>query len=909
MNKFIDSYISERLSNDFDFSKYVHVLPSRRAVNYFKKQLSLQTTSTILVPELFSIEDFITDIAQLEIIDSLSLAFQFYEIYEKIVPENERESFEVVYNWSQVLLQDFNEIDRYLIDTDVFFGNLSAIKEIEHWSTTQQPTEMLQKYLHFWKLLPSYYQAFSSHLLNQGLAYQGLAYRYASTKFPDFLKTLEKKFVFLGFNALNQAEQNIFQEVLDQDRGEVIWDIDAHFLASPNFGVGKFIQSYAQKWNYYTKEEKSILPSTTRFCEAKKINYIASTKQVGQAKAVANVLQQMNPQQIKETAVVLGDESLLPIILNHLPKEVEKVNITMGLPLSQTPFASFFEQVIQLQFNAKETWFVKDILDLLSHVVVNYLFPVEAKSLKEQLTKDKVFFLTTDEVLQKITAESTFKIFLRKLLSAENQNSEVILLHFSWAMEQVKAHSKQVALFNEYAFHFQEFFKRLLAQLQRQNKAEELSLGIFLQIYRDSISLENLDFEGMPFEGLQIMGMLETRLLDYKYIVMTSVNEGVLPSGKSVNSYIPFDLKIAYGLPTYREKDSVYAYHFFRLLQRAEEAYFIYNNDASGLDKAEASRFLLQLKTYLPEKHEFREHTWTSPTPILAQEALVIEKTPEIIAQIKQLFSSGISPSALLTYIRNPIDFYKQYVHGVREADAFEEEISYRSYGNAVHLTLENLYKKYLGKEVDIAAIQQMKKEYPELLQQAFVEEFSAQGLGYGSNLISTKVASQQILRFLNSEEEFLMRHSLAIVSLEANQRIEFKHPEIDFPVTIRGTADRIDKVDDQILRIIDYKTGKVEQRELNLSTDFTSLTEDIKYGKAFQVLVYALFFEDEINKGKLLQSGILSFKNLKDYYLWLTIEKNNSISKEILASFKDELASLLNEIADINHPFEEKTT
>lgn len=909
MNKFIDSYISDKLSNDFDFLKYVHVLPSRRAVNYFKKQLSLQTTSSMLVPELFSIEDFITEIAQLEIINSLSLAFQFYDVYEKIVPENEKESFEVVYNWSQVLLQDFNEIDRYLIDTDVFFGNLSAIKEIEHWSTTQQPTEMLQKYLHFWKLLPTYYKAFSSHLQKQGLAYQGLAYRYASTKFPDFLKASEKKFVFLGFNALNQAEQNIFQEVLGQDKGEVIWDIDDHFLASTNFGVAKFIQSYAQKWNYYTKEEKSILPSTNRFCEAKKINYIASTKQVGQAKAVANVLQQMNPQQIKETAVVLGDESLLPIILNHLPKEVEKVNITMGLPLSQTPFSSFFEQVIQLQLNAKETWFVKDILDLLSHVVVNYLFPVEAKTLKEQLTKDKVFFLTTDEVLQKTTAESTFKTFFGKLLSAENQNSEVLLLHFSWAMEQVKAQPKQVALFNEYAFHFQEFFKRLLAQLQRQNKAKELSLGIFLQIYRDSISLENLDFEGMPFEGLQIMGMLETRLLDYKYIVMTSVNEGVLPSGKNVNSYIPFDLKIAYGLPTYREKDSVYAYHFFRLLQRAEQAYFIYNNDASGLDKAEASRFLLQLKTYLPEKHELQEHSWTSPTPILAQEALVIEKTPEIIAQIKQLFSSGISPSALLTYIRNPIDFYKQYVHGVREADAFEEEISYRSYGNAIHLTLENLYKKYLDKEVDIAAIQQMKKEYPEHLQQAFVEEFSAQGLGYGSNLISTKVASQQILRFLNSEEEFLMHHSLAIFSLEAKQLKEFKHPEIDFPVTIRGTADRIDKVDDQILRIIDYKTGKVEQRELNLSADFTSLTGDIKYGKAFQVLVYALFFEDEINKGKLLQSGILSFKNLKDYYLWLTIEKNNTISKEILASFKDELASLLNEIADINHPFEEKTT
>jgi len=907
MEKFIDSYLQKELSlGSKAFESTVHILPSRRAVNYFKKQFSRQLNSTVLVPEMYSIEDFIQEVAQLEIMDSLPLAFSFYKVYEQLVPENEKESFDVVYNWSQVLLQDFNEIDRYLAEVDQFFSNLSAVKDLEHWSLSQQPTEMLQKYLNFWKQMPVYYNAFKNHLLSHQMAYQGLAYREASAKYPTYLKASAKTHVFLGFNALNVAEQEMFQETLRQQKGKLIWDIDEHFLQHPNFGVAKFMQSYARKWEVYTAKEEAIQPSTSAFSEAKEIHTYATAKQVGQAKLVAQLLQQMSPAQIKETAVVLGDENLLPVLLNHLPANVAEVNITMGLPLDKTPFASFFDSLIQLHSKIQDTWFVKDVFQLIEHVLITHVAPSEAAALKQALIQQKLFFLTTDELLSNASDYPNMHSFLQRMLAPENTSPVHLLHQFLTLIEEIKNLQQKHSLFTEYAYYFEAFFKRLLSQLKRQDMP--IQIGVFYQLYKDSIALETLDFEGMPFEGLQIMGMLETRLLDYKNLIVTSVNEGILPAGKSLNSYIPFDLKVAFGLPTYREKDAVYSYHFFRLLQRAQEIHLIYNNDASGMDKAEPSRFLLQLQTFSPPLHNLYEKVWTPPTPMLQHKLLSIPKTPEIIQRIKALFSSGVSPSALTTYIRNPIDFYKRYVLKIQEEDSFEEEVSYRVYGNIIHKTLEDLYQPFIGKTLTQADLLQMKKDFPALLKHHFTNEFSVQGLERGNNLISTHVASQQIRRFLTIEENFLANNEVVIQSLEQQQVKELNLEGIGFPVCINGTADRVDVVNNNIMRIIDYKTGKVEARDLNIGGDLDILITDFKYSKAFQVLTYSLFFEDQLRLSTEIHSGILSFKNLNNEYLWLHHAGSKSIEASSLAKFKQVLSSLLSEILDINHPFEEKT-
>lgn len=906
MEKFIDTYLQKEFNQDAkNIESTVHILPSRRAINYFKKSLSKQVTTTILIPEMYSIEDFVQEVSGLEILEAMELAFLFYQIYNKVVPENEKESFDVVYNWSQVLLQDFNEIDRYLIDVDQFFSNLSAVKDLEHWSVSQQPTEMLQKYLNFWKKMPVYYKAFSTHLLSQKTAYQGLAYRQASNNFPAYLASLEKEVVFLGFNALNAAEQFIFQETLRQKKGKIIWDIDQHFLTYPQFGVAQFIQSYVRNWDVLSNLDEPIKSSTTKFSEAKHIHTYAAAKQVGQAKLVAHLLQQMPPEQIKETAVVLGDEDLLPVLLNHLPANVSEVNITMGLPLAKTPFASFFDQLIVLHIKPKETWFVKDIFQLIEHVFVTHIASKEASAFKQALVKQKLFFLTTEELLQSACNYPQILGLLRLMLHSDNTFPDHLMQICISLIQYVKNHQQKQDLFTEYAYYFEVFFKRLRDQIKRQNTP--LQLRVFYQLYKDCLASENLDFEGMPFEGLQVMGMLETRLLDYKNVLITSVNEGILPAGKSVNSYTPFDLKVAFGLPTYREKDAVYSYHFFRLLQRAENIHLIYNNDASGMDKAEPSRFLIQLKTFAPPLHKHNETVWTPPTPSLRNQPLIIPKTPEIINAIHQLFTKGVSPSALTTYIRNPIDFYIRYVLNIKEEKEFEEEVSYRVYGNILHKTLHEAYQPYVGKILTKELLNQIKTNISILLKHNFANEFSVQGLERGTNLISTRIAEQQLQRFLAVEEHFSATNEVVIQILEQLQTIELKLAGIDFPVKIKGIADRVDIVNSNTLRIIDYKTGKVDTKELHIKKNFSDLVTDYKYSKAFQVLTYALFFEEKLTPKLQLHSGILSFKNLNSGHLWFQADGNKAIDTLTLAEFKQVLASLLTEILDINHPFEEK--
>lgn len=906
MEKFINAYLQKELNiNAKKLESTVHVLPSRRAINYFKKSLSKQVNTSILVPEMYSIEDFIKEVSQLEILNPMQLAFSFYHVYQTVVPENEKESFDVVYNWSQVLLQDFNEIDRYLIDIEHFFSNLSAVKDLEHWSLSQQPTEMLQKYLNFWRKMPVYYKAFSAYLLQQKAAYQGLAYRQASYCYYSYLASSEKEIVFLGFNALNAAEQFIFQETIRQKKGTVIWDIDQHFLTHPEFGVARFIQSYARNWEVFSQKEEPIEASTTKFSEAKQIHTYATTKQVGQAKLVAHLLQQMTPEEMKETAVVLGDEDLLPVLLNHLPANVSEVNITMGLPLNKTPFASFFDLLISLHTKPKETWFVKDVFQLIEHVFVTHVAGKEANAFKQALVQQKLFFLTTEELLQKASDYPQISHLLKLALGNDNDVPDNLMQSCLSLIQHIKSNQQRQDLFTEYAYYFDLFFKRLRDQIRKQETPIQLST--FYQLYKDSLALESLNFEGMPFEGLQVMGMLETRLLDYKNILITSVNEGVLPAGKSLNSYIPFDLKVAFGLPTYREKDAVYSYHFFRLLQRAENIHLIYNNDASGMDKAEPSRYLLQLKTFSLPRHQYTETFWTLPTPALRIQPLIISKTPEIISSIKQLFSNGVSPSALTTYIRNPIDFYKRYVLKVQEENEFEEEVSYRLYGNILHQTLEDAYQPYVGKVLTKEDLKEIKKITPALLKLNFEKEFSTQGLQRGTNLISTHIATQQLDRFLAVEEEFLATNEVVIQQLEERQIKELKLDGIDFIVKIKGIADRIDLVNNNTLRIIDYKTGKVEARELIIKQDFSELATDYKYSKAFQVLTYALFFEEKLTSQLQLHSGILSFKNLNSGYLWFQADKNKAIDEPVITAFKQVLASLLSEILDINHPFEEK--
>lgn len=904
MQTFIDSYIEKHLSTAEELNNSTFVLPSRRAIGFFKRSLLKHFQHSFFMPKMYSIEDFIEEIAAVEIINSLPTSFAFFEVYQDLTHPNKQESFEVVYNWSQSLLADFNEIDRFNIDATQFFSNLKAIKEIERFGG-ENATELVKNYYEFWDQLPNYYHALKENLNQKNQAYQGMAYQIALQKFPAYLKDHPAHIHFIGFNALNQCEQQIFKLALKENQASVFWDIDQFFWNNKDFSVQQFMQEYQNSW--LDQLNLKITPSSESFEDEKHIQLTATPRKIGQVKYVGQILSEFSKAELQETAIVLADENLLQPLLNAIPDHIQEVNITMGQALAQTPLASFFEILLKIHQQNLSQLFYQDVLQLLSHPILKQAFIKDFQPIESHFKKENILVISAEELMQiSKHSSSAYQEIIQILFSNLNDSPSKFLAMATQVCVFLKSFQQENKLQLAYLFSFYSLFQKLINFTEEFNYIE--NIGGLKQIYQDVLQSETLDFKGYPDRGLQIMGVLETRVLDFKNLIIIGVNEGVLPAGKSQNSFIPFDLKISYQLPTYKEKDAIYAYHFFRLLQRAKNIYVTYNNDSAGMEKSEASRFLRQLEIYAPKSHQITHQIVGMPAQTSQKSLQEIKKTPAMIQEIKNLLAYGISPSALTTYIRNPIDFYQKYLLKIREAEEIEEEVSYRVYGNVVHQTLENLYQNLTGKIITAEAVKKMKKGLEEELFIQFQEQFNQDAMLKGKNLLSLEIAKNQCQRFLNSELQLVEKHEVQLVSLEQELKIKFPIEGMDYPIHLKGTADRVDRVDG-MYRIIDYKTGKVSQTDLNIN-DYALLTEDFKKAKAFQVLFYSLLLENQL-KGE-LQSGIISFKNLSAGFMKFQLKEGrktitNVIDENVKSHFKSCLKSLICEILNPEIPFIEK--
>ena len=410
------------------------------------------------------------------------------------------------------------------------------------------------------------------------------------------------------------------------------------------------------------------------------------------------------------------------------------------------------------------------------------------------------------------------------------------------------------------------------------------------------------------------MGMLESRVLDFRNVIVCSVNEGVLPAGKSSNSFIPYDLKCTYKLPTYKEKDAVYTFHFYHLLQRAQKAWLLYNTESDGLNAGERSRFLLQLEMERQPQHQLRHYTVAPKVPAIMQPLQSVPKSPEILQKLKERAGKGFSPSALTTYIRNPLDFYHQYVLGIRDSEEVEETIAYNTLGTVVHQSLETFYKQWLGQELKAEALQEAIKKAPEEVARQFEQEYSREPLTRGKNLLIFEVAKRYVLNFLKMEiRELKGGNRIRIEQVESNLKSQVHIPELNFPVYIHGNVDRVDSYNG-LLRIIDYKTGKVLQNQVEIA-DWSALNTDYnKYGKTFQILTYASMLHDA-NPFSQAEAGIISFKNLQSGFLKFAQKdkdgkrgvKDSVIDAAVLEAFQEQLKQLIVEICNPDVPFMEK--
>ncbi|MBZ9627026.1 PD-(D/E)XK nuclease family protein [Psychroflexus sp. CAK1W] len=897
MESFITDVVSKLEAKDLNRSHFV--LPSRRAAQAFSKELFQTQTQSFLAPPIQSIEEFIETVSEVKLITNLETIFQFYEVYQEHTNPNKQEPLHQVYNWGQSIIQDFNEIDRYQINADQFFGNLKAIKDLEHWSKSDIKTELVKNYIEFWESLPKYYHELKAKLKSENRAYQGMAYQEAVSNLEKFTNSNDSQFYFIGFNALNTCEENIFQYIVRQQRGEIFWDIDSYLLEEHSAGM--FMRNYSKNWSIHSNS--ALKATTTTYTDRKNIRFYGVSKQIGQAKLVGDLLSEMPRDELQKTALILGDESLLQPILNSLPENINEVNVTMGLPLSSTNLSSLFDTLFKIRSLNQEELHYKILFELIEHPILKKAYQEELFLIRKDLNDNNIVFQSKEAFFKKWNRLDGSLLTILKL-SLNNTNSSVneFLIKCLEIIELLKPHFQEEKLSLEYLYGFKKLFIKLKNLLSKTELIKEFK--VFHQIYLDILSSETLDFEGSPYKGLQIMGMLETRALDFESIIITSVNEGILPSGKSQNSFIPFDLKKAYKLPTYKEKDAVYAYHFFRLIQRAKRCHFIYNNSTSGIEKAEKSRFLTQLETFKTPLHSITNYAVSANTGHNKTSLEVVDKTPEMMTQLKSLFANGISPSALTTYIRNPIDFYHRYVLKLQEVDEIEEDISYKTLGTVIHDCLDLLYRNFKGKLLNEADLDHMLKSYPKTMTLLFEERFQEEALRHGRNLIDFEIAKQQVKRFLILEKNLVKDHALKIIELEKKDEKYLEVEGLDFKVKLKGTVDRVDLLNDQ-LRIIDYKTGKVDLNQLKIPEEWQDFTEDYQYSKAFQVLFYALLKEDSL--GEHGETGIISFKNLKSGFMKCGVPKSENNLKELVGEFKIELEALILEILNSEIPFTEK--
>lgn len=917
MQSFLEEVILEVRKNHDTLEDVVFILPSKRAGTFLKNYIAKTSQKTQFAPEIFSIENFVENVAELNTATTLEQLFTLYTVYHDWNTDQhlEKDNFAVFTQWGQTLLQDFNEIDRYLIDEKKIFSYLSDIQELNHWYLSPKKTKIITDYINFWNNLEHLYNKFNQTLLNQGLGHQGLVYREAARKIKSYIQSSpQKTHVFIGFNALNTAESIIIQELLTATKAEIFWDTDPYFIDDPIHDAGLFIRQHFKDWPIL--KSKVLKQTASNFLTPKKIQLIGVPKNVSQAKYVGSLLTKIaldTGALLSNTAVVLGDETLLNPLLNSIPKEIEGVNITMGYPLQQTTIASLFTQFMELYLHKEEQgWFYKPVQILLSHPYVHLLFAQKgtnwALSLQKEIAAKNWSYVSTDKINSML---STIPNAVSLLFFTEQPTPKLIIAKCIGILLALKNVFTEVEnkIELEYLYRFYTLFNSLRTTVEKHPFIADVKALTIL--YKELLSTEKLNFQGEPLEGLQIMGMLESRNLDFETVIITSVNEGILPSGKSNNSFLPFDVKKLFGLPTYKEKDAVYTYHFYRLLQRAKNIYIIYNTEPDVLEGREKSRLINQLLTDEHKSKEIIELIATPEIKPLIKGLKTITKDETLMELIAARAALGFSPTSLANYIRNPLDFYKNTILRIEDLAEVEESVAANTFGTILHDTLEELYQPLLNSYLTEANLEALKPKISDTVKKHFGKSYPQGDISRGKNLIAFNVIVRYIQNFIILEIEASKKHQIHILGLEEKLSVALAIPGIPFQVVLKGKLDRIDTVDGR-LRIIDYKTGNTQAAQVEL-VDWDILISDANQNKAFQLLCYALIYSANHNVTT-LEAGIISFKHLNAGIFHFAAKekkgartKHTSITENTLALFTDKLYQLVAEICNPAVPFTEK--
>ena len=903
MKTFLDEISKKIISLNYQFEDIKIVVPNKRAISFFKKSLSNNLSKPQFSPEIINIEKFMEEMSGLKKIQRIDLLFYLYEICKT---DNIGE-FNEFLRWANTALDDFDEIDFHLLNADDFFEYESSLARIEEWAKGNSSNDLMKNHSSFFNSLKIYYEKLYKNLMHENKGSPGMIFREAVGNLEIYLQNTNKFHFFVGFNALNKCESQIFQEFLSLRKGEIIWDIDKFLYEDESNSAGKFIRKYFNEWNYLRQKKESF--AEKNFELKKKISLVGVPKNVGQSKYAAEISENIYKKSRREkTVIVLGKETLLTPLLSGFSNNEIKWNVTMGYPISQTSSSDFFDLFFKMHINVSSNGFYyKNIHEIITNSWVKEMFQfnkINIISDMEKLEKTNQILVDSSFFVDQNSQNNLKKLFFKKFKDSKDfinrlLNISDFFISFFGSIDLEK-------IFLELN-HFKRI-KEIFLQILDKNKIDLIGNDInsLYKTFKFLIGSEKVNFSTDSSEGIQIMGLLETRLLDFENVIITNVNEGVLPPGKKNHSFISFESRKKFGMFTFLDKDAIYTYHFYRLIQRAKNIFLIYNIKSEGLNSGEKSRFIYQLKFNNLKNHDLKEINLGYDFQKQYSKIDLIKKTEQVEKRLAEISSEGFSPSSLIDYLTDPIEFYYKRILKIRETEKIESTVSYTGRGKIVHKVLEDLYEPYLNKTLRLENFNSMEKRIEGLINEKFKNIYGNSYKKTGSNYIIHEVLKKNIKDFILKEKNLVKDgRTIEIIYLEEDLEKNISIPSLPFPIKFRGQPDRIDKLDG-VTRIIDYKTGKILPSNLKLSK-IENLFSGTKFISSFQLLSYFYLYSNHLENNDSVQAGIISFKNLDQYFMPLSLsgsQKNNFIDSSILSLFEKSLIDLIIEIFDRKIPF-----
>ncbi|SMG29530.1 PD-(D/E)XK nuclease superfamily protein [Marivirga sericea] len=895
-----------------DISSYSVIFPNRRAGLFFNHALRKLIDQPIWAPETMAIEDFVRQKSDFAVPDQLSLVFSLHEVFQKHAPF--KEDFEQFYFWGDMLVKDFNDVDHYMADARPLFANLLEWKKLadtdflseeqlqlieKFWKSFEaKPKDAQEKFSRNWNILYPVYQDFRKKLKAEKQAYNGMLYRDYADKLKSGQAKISSQLIFAGFNALTKTEEIIISEAV-KEGAEVYWDMDAYYASPENSmqEAGNFFREYAKHSvlgkTFPPKMPNRILEKTPEI----KITEIKGN--IAQAKFLGQLLSQQALEQPEKTAIILGDESLLFPVLYALPESIHKVNVTMGYPLR---FASIYQLMnicLYLQKNKREeanklSFNHRDVLRILKHPFVGNILGEEVKNKIQQIDTNNIIRLE----LKDLYFENEMQ---NQLLDIVFKDGSANYFHYLKTILQY-VHSEQIESTE------QEFIAEIYKQIdQLEQIVSEFKLQLdnnaFIRLFNRIVQSIRVPFSGEPLEGIQIMGVLESRNLDFEHIYFLSISEDNFPGGANNQSFIPYNIRKAYGLPTLEQRDAIYAYLFNRLLQRSQQIHLMYNSDNSGGKGGEPSRYLLQLQYELGIQSQKVELQRLNQDPQAASPVpITIEKNKAIRAVLKSYNADKfLSASALKIYLDCRLQFYFRYIAGLKERDEVSEDLDAADFGNILHHVMEKLYGVVLGEVLDVNRIYLLKKNIDHLIIEEFAELYGKKNNisafeFEGRNIIIRDVVKRMVVQILNYDAK-MAPFTVKKVEGEYGYAVPLENGD---KIRLQGSIDRLDEKEDSV-RVIDYKSGGDEVKFPDVESLFDR-DDNKRNGAAMQTLIYSYLFikNQEYDGVKNVVPGLYNGKGLfkSDFSEKLKLAGKELNNAEILMEdFEKGLKEILSEI------------